>query len=89
MTEPNDPRVVANPTVSPPEVRSFPLASFNWTVIVLIVLGFGVALFAAEDDEQVTAQHTLMKHSLTLIEVERVTLLENLDVSSPSSAGGQ
>ena len=34
VTEPSDPSVVASPTVSPPVVRSLPLASLSWTVIV-------------------------------------------------------
>lgn len=34
MTEPSEPRVVAKPTVSPPETKLFPLASLSCTVMV-------------------------------------------------------
>lgn len=34
MTKPNEPSVVANATVSPPEVRGLFRASLNWTVML-------------------------------------------------------
>ncbi len=37
VTEPRPPSVVASATVSPPEVKAFPLVSLSWTVTVEVV----------------------------------------------------
>jgi hypothetical protein len=42
VTEESVPNVVLSVTVAPPEVKLFPLASFNWTVMVDVLVPLAV-----------------------------------------------
>ena len=76
VTDPSEPRVVKSATVSPPEVRSLPLASLSWAVIVEVltpsaVIEVGAALIvevvrSAGPGTKLTVALSVMATALTV-----------------------